>query len=288
MYEIPPTLMIKNGNLWNTWALACYATNRYGVLVPSGPNYTNNPDYTPPNIKEVTMTIEHCEESINQMMNKSFPPLYPQKQGVENYINQLIPGTEEFEHGRTFHYTYGLRLGELRCPCMSIINTGECACADGCLDRCAIYDVKTTKDDIICYIDQLEFIAEHLDAFNKRLEAITWIPEIDLPSTIMDEMVRSVPCLQRIRIENYYNKYYVLFFDWRSRDLYKAHPYNMIGLVNAIDSLIQEKRAELGQSKLKLVKIVEFIDSLHIYEPDIETSLKIPVEAKIISDCLFI
>ena len=248
--------MIKNCNLWNTWALACYAVDKYGVLVPSGPNYTSNPDYIPTNIKEVTMTIEHGPASINQMLNKQLPPLYPQKQGVDSYINQMTAGTDEFEHGRTFHYTYGLRLREMPCGCE--------------------------------YIDQLDFIAEHLDAFNKRLQAITWIPNVDLESTIVDEMVKSVTCLQRIRIENYYDKYYVLFVDWRSRDLYKAHPYNLVGLINAIDKLIQEKRAEQGKSKLELFKIVEFIDSLHVYAPELDMLNKVPVDAKTIMNCLYI
>jgi len=572
--------MIKNCNLWNTWALACYAVDKYGVLVPSGPNYTSNPDYVPTNIKEVTMTIEHGPASINQMLNKQLPPLYPQKQGVDSYINQMTAGTDEFEHGRTFHYTYGLRLREMPCGCE--------------------------------YIDQLDFIAEHLDAFNKRLQAITWIPNVDLPSTIVDELKQSVPCydiytevltysgwklfkdvsykdkimtlnsntnkieyhtpinlisykyndnliyyegnninfavtpnhnmyignknceyklcradslpsltyvksdgewcgkeidtitlgtdkkqynvkmddflkflaiylcdgdtstkagvyrvrlttkyhideyrkifqslcdkfnvreekdvhsegclhlivnnknlamytrqlgkgknkvipefiktlssrqinifldtwklgdfhtsgktnrytstskqmidtlqelviknnkktsaniwsrkdveyyelketpykygsyilqenikyetynnmvycvevpnsiimvrrngcamwcgncLQRIRIENYYDKYYVLFVDWRSRDLYKAHPYNLVGLINAIDKLIQEKRAEQGKSKLELFKIVEFIDSLHVYAPELDMLNKVPVDAKTIMNCLYI
>jgi len=280
--------MIKNCNFWNTWALACYAVSKYGVIVPSGPNYTNNPDYIPPNIKEITATIEHGPESIKQMLEKALPPMYPQKQGVDNYINQLIPGTEEFEHGRTFHYTYGLRLRELRCPRMSVDNIGECAYSDTCTDICNKYDVKTTKDDIICYMDQLEFIAEHLDSFNKRLEATTVIPEIDLFASICDEMVQSIPCLRSLKIENYYDKYYVIIMRWRSRDLYKAHPYNLVGLINAIDSLIKEKRKEQGKSELELVKIVEFIDSLHTYEAELEQAARVPVEAKIINTCLFI
>jgi thymidylate synthase len=286
MYEIPKTLMIKNCNLWNTWALACYAVNKYGVLVPSGPNYTNNPDYVPPNIKEVTMTIEHGPESINQILDKALPPMYPQKQGVDDYINQLTPGTKEFEHGRKFHYTYGLRLREILCPRRGTFEGEECPYNN--IQECESYDVYCIDNEIRCYIDQLEFIAKHLDAFNKRMQAITWIPEIDLYSTIMDEMKQSVPCLQRIRIENYYDEYYILTMDWRSRDLYKAHPYNMVGLINSIDTLIQETREKQGQSKLKLVKIVEFIDSLHIYEPELEVTSRIPIDVNTIMNCLYI
>jgi len=264
IHGIPKTVMIKNANLTNTWALACYAVDKYGVIVPSGPNYTLNPEYIPPNIKEIRACIEHGEDAIAQMLDKKIPDLYPQHDGLEQYINQLTPGTNEYEHGRTFHYSYGLRLEEMFRPSTEDFS-------DGCL-----------------YIRQLNFIAENLAPFNKRMQAITWIPEIDLPNTIVDENIKSVPCLQRVHPENYYDKYYSLTLGWRSRDLFKAYMWNIDGLINAIDTLIQAKREQLGQSKLKLVQVVEFIDSLHVYEPDWDDTKKVPIDAKTIANCLYI
>jgi len=285
---IPKTIMIKNTNFFNVWALACHAVSKYGVVVPSGPNYTSNPEYVPPLIKEVRACIEHGEDSINQMLNMRIPPLYMQHEGIQEYINQLTPGTKEFEHGRTFHYTYGLRLREMRKYYKYCDWTAHTECTGYInYNKCEYYNEgKFTANE--CYIDQLQFISEHLDPFNKRLEAITWIPEIDLPSTIKDENKRSVPCLQQLHIENYYDKYYTIVSTWRSRDLYKAHPWNMVGLVNTIDKLIQATRERLGLPKLKLVQVVEFIDSLHIYENEWDQAKKVPVDAKAISNCLFI
>ena len=284
IHGIPKTVMIKNADLMNTWALACYAVNKYGVIVPSGPNYTSNPDYIPPRIKEIRAVIEHDEKSITQMLNKKIPGLYPQHKGLEQYINQLTPGNADYEHGRTFHYSYGLRLREMDCLC-----DYYCGPCDGFVGyyRCEYYD-KGIYTEGECYLDQLNFIAEHLEPFNKRMQAITWIPEIDLPNTIVDENIKSVPCLQRTHLENYYDKYYSLLLDWRSRDLFKAYMWNIDGLICAIDTLIQEKREQLGQPKLKLVQVVEFIDSLHAYEPEWEKAAKVPIEAKTIIECLHI
>ena len=273
--------MIKNLNLSNTWSLACYAVDKYGIVVPSGPNYTSNLDYTPPLIKEVRCTIEYGEDAIKQMFNKTIHALYPHQQGIDEYINQFIPGTEEYEHGRTFHYSYGLRLREMKCPFIDVTCNDEYNCTNPMLCNNFVYN-----ED--CYLDQLKFISEHMDSFNKRLQAVTWISEIDLPSTIMDEMVQSVPCLRSVRLENYYDKYYVILTTWRSRDICKASIWNTIGYVNAIDQLVQESREKLKQPKLKLVQVVEMIESLHAYEADWDVASKVPIDAKSIENCLFI
>lgn len=278
--NIPSTAMIKNTGFTNAWALACYTVNKYGITVPSTPNYTPNPDYIPPLIKEIRCTIEYGEDAINEILNKKIHPLYPHHEGIEEYIRQLIPGTEEYEHGRTFHYSYGLRLREMKCPRL----------ADVCNrpNRCSVYNCNINNGKLYCYLDQLKFIVEHMDAFNKRQQTITWIPEIDLPSTIMDEMIQSVPCLRSVRLENYYDEYYVILTTWRSRDLFKASQWNTIGYVNMIDQLVQESRERLGQSKLKLVQVVEMIESLHAYEADWDRIASVPIDTKSISNCLFI
>lgn len=282
--KLPPTIMIKNSDFLNTWALACYSVDKYGIVIPASPNYTDNPNYRSPLIKEVAGTIEYGEDAIKQILDKIIHPLYPHHNGIVEYINQLTPGTEEFENGRGFHYSYGLRLREMNCMCDYFI--GPCDGVIGDYD-CEYYN-KGEYTEGKCYLDQLKFIAQNLDPFNKRMQAITWIPNIDLEATIVDEMKQSVPCLQRLRAENYYDKYYTLITNWRSRDLFKASMWNTIGYVNTIDTLIKEERKKLELPELKLMKVVEFIDSLHVYEQDWDKLSKVPIDAHTISNCLFI
>lgn len=283
--QLPPTIMIKNCDFLKIWSLINYAINKYGIIVPSSPNYTNNPNYNPPLIKEVIATIVHDETSIQQILNKIIHPMYLHHDGIDQYINQFVVGSEEYEHGRTFHYSYGLRLQEYPGFCS---NYNERLC-DGYIEDYVCEDYNSGRfTDGVCYINQLKFISEHLDAFNKRLQAVTWVTELDLNASIVDEMKKSVPCLQRIRIENYYDKYYTIVLSYRSRDAFKAFVWNDIGLIVMIDNLIKQKRKELNLSELKLVQVVEFIDSLHAYEADWNALSKVPIDCKTIENCLFI
>ena len=56
---------------------------------------------------------------------------------------------------------------------------------------------------------------------------------------------------------------------WRSRDLFAAWNSNMVGLLTMI------RREVLDPNNLKLVKVVDFCNSLHIYEADWEEASKV-------------
>jgi thymidylate synthase (methanogen type) len=113
-------------------------------------------------------------------------------------------------------------------------------------------------------VDQLKAIKELLpQGVSRRRQAITWIPERDL------FVKEDQPCLQRLWVRDLGNGNAEMHCMWRSRDLYAAWNSNMIGLLTMI------KREVLEPNNLKLVKVVDFCNSLHIYEADWDEASKV-------------
>ncbi len=110
-------------------------------------------------------------------------------------------------------------------------------------------------------VDQLKAIRELLpQGVSRRRQAITWIPERDL------FVKEDQPCLQRLWVRDIGNGNAEMHCMWRSRDLYAAWNSNMVGLLTMI------KREVLEPNNLKLIKVVDFCNSLHIYEADWEAA----------------
>ena len=112
-------------------------------------------------------------------------------------------------------------------------------------------------------IDQIRLLCRHL-ALQKetviasnRNQAITWQPGTDLGST-------SPPSLQRIQIRYLGEDRVELHMAWRSRDLYTAWQINIITIVDMLN------REVIRPNGCRIVKIVDYSDSLHIYESDRE------------------
>jgi thymidylate synthase (methanogen type) len=113
-------------------------------------------------------------------------------------------------------------------------------------------------------VDQLKAIKELLpQGVSRRRQAITWIPERDL------FVKEDQPCLQRLWVRDLGDSNAEMHCMWRSRDLFAAWNSNMIGLLTMI------KREVLEPNNLKLVKVVDFCNSLHIYEADWEEASKV-------------
>ncbi len=113
-------------------------------------------------------------------------------------------------------------------------------------------------------VDQLKAIKDLLpQGVSRRRQAITWIPERDL------FVKEDQPCLQRLWVRSIGNGSAELHCMWRSRDLYAAWNSNMVGLLTMI------KREVLEPDNLKLVKVVDFCNSLHIYEADWDAASKV-------------
>ncbi len=145
------------------------------------------------------------------------------------------------------------------------------------------------------FIDQLKVIRENIAKqiekggdclVSNRDQAITWIPDRDL------FVPEDQPCLQRIQFfvyeyphvhvdthtrmgilpnlneeisEKTYHKgkaeFHVM---WRSRDLFAAWNSNMVGLIKMLNKEIFEP------NNLELIRVIDFCNSLHIYESDWE------------------
>lgn len=110
-------------------------------------------------------------------------------------------------------------------------------------------------------VDQLKAIRDLLpQGVSRRRQAITWIPERDL------FVKEDQPCLQRLWVRAIGDWNAEMHCMWRSRDLFAAWNSNMVGLLTMI------KREVLEPNKLTLVKVVDFCNSLHIYEADWEAA----------------
>ena len=113
-------------------------------------------------------------------------------------------------------------------------------------------------------VDQLKAIRDLMpQGISRRRQAITWIPERDL------FVKEDQPCLQRLWVRDMGEGNAEMHCMWRSRDLFAAWNSNMIGLLTMI------KREVLDPNNLKLVKVVDFCNSLHIYEADWEAASKV-------------
>jgi len=182
--------------------------------------------------KDICSTIVLSGSAIHHIKRRILHPKFPTSvKHLGEYVKQFTP---EFD-ASVFEYTY--------------------------YDRLTKYPV---AGNIVTYeMNQLENIKENLRN-SRRNQAITWVPQIDLES---DEP----PCLQRIWIrvlqkpdmQNYiYSKGMVeVHFDWRSRDLFSAWMSNLVGLVFMVYNEI------LGDD-YEIVKLVDYVDAMHIYETD--------------------
>lgn len=109
--------------------------------------------------------------------------------------------------------------------------------------------------------DQIKFLRDRLglqtnaDISSNRDQSITWDAEQDFNSA-------SPPCLQRIWIRYLGDQSVEVHLTWRSRDLFTAWQANIIALVDML------KREVIHPNNCRIVKLVDYVDSLHIYESD--------------------
>ena len=108
--------------------------------------------------------------------------------------------------------------------------------------------------------DQIECLRFGLQAqvqsniASNRNQAITW-------DFVIDGDSGSPPCLQRIWVRYLGNREVDVHLTWRSRDLFTAWQSNVIALVDMIN------REIVHPNGCKIVRIVDYSDSFHIYHP---------------------
>ncbi|MFH0808638.1 MAG: thymidylate synthase [archaeon] len=117
-------------------------------------------------------------------------------------------------------------------------------------------------------IDQLRFMINRLSErpFSRRVNAITWVPEIDT-------LAKDTPCLQRIGLlitpdakDPQINRLNMTY-NFRSRNAMIAAPMNIIGFY-ALQCTIRNAIREKTEMKLENGRIVDFTDSYHVSTRD--------------------
>jgi len=155
------------------------------------------------------------------------------------------------------------------------------------------YYHKSTNTDHSLFIDQLKVIRENIASrierggeclVSNRDQVITWIPDRDM------FVSEDQPCLQRIQFfvyeyprdkeygdkyagystgevdKGYYKGKAEFHVTWRSRDLFGAWNSNMVALTKMLNKEIFEP------NNLELIRVIDFCNSLHIYEGDWESA----------------
>ncbi|MCD1294011.1 thymidylate synthase [Methanocella sp. CWC-04] len=121
----------------------------------------------------------------------------------------------------------------------------------------------TYIDRLVNYegFDQLKWMQEQLKSLryeSKRIQAITWIPEVDCNKK------EDQPCFQRIWVYPYRNNRLDVHIHYRSWDFFKAFEANII----AFQELIKDELT--GPTDFMLGSLRCIGDNVHIYEDDFQ------------------
>jgi len=122
-------------------------------------------------------------------------------------------------------------------------------------------------------IDQMKILRENLaeqielDIISNRTQAITWQPEKHAKH-------HEPPCLQRIQVrylgaDEAKQKFVEVGYDWRSRDLFRAWPSNIVCVTAAVN------REVVKPNNCRIARIIDYSASLHIYKPAWEEADKV-------------
>ena len=186
-------------------------------------------------IRDSCMLISMTGNAIKQIEDKELHSQFPFKR-IDEYCNEFTRGfLKEYlkrPQEQTFAYLYFQRL---------VRHEGYLA---------NIYDqLKWMQDELGSQI-------EH-NITSNRIQAITW--NLD-----WDTMSNSPPCLQRIQIRYIPHGNVDVHLTWRSRDLYAAWQPNVICIIDMLN------REVIIPNGCKIVRIVDYCDSLHVYETDVQ------------------
>lgn len=243
MSKYPPPSFVEQNDFRNAWAEQVHYCVTKGLIIVA-----NSKSERLVNTRDITGITVLTGNAITQIINKELHEKFPTKGlHLDKYIktftykymrdHMLLPENQRFK------YLYIERL--------------------------------TTYPDGASCVDQIGRMYDKVrnDGINRQTEMITWQPGKDFP--VNTPKGHDPPCLQRIWIRvlsepvpsegnaiGKINKGKVeVHLMWRSRDLYAAWMSNIVAVIYMIIEYILTDEYEI-------VKIVDFCNSLHIYESD--------------------
>lgn len=232
--KLPQTVLIHETNFANAWARAVRYVLRDGVQMVIGGVTEPKP------IRDICATISLTGAAIKQIEDHELHQQFP--------FQHVDPYCDEFT--RLFHRKYmNLDDDVPKFPYVYI-------------DRLANYPTRLpTHPNIDQLVVMRDSLAKEMDGgiSSNRNQGITWIPHSDIGSV-------SPPCLQRIWIRYLWGNYVEVHIDWRSRDLFTAWQVNLIALIDMVN------REIVQPNRCAIVKIIDYTDSLHIYESDVHAA----------------
>lgn len=187
----------------------------------------------PKHIRDICATIELTAPAINQIVNRELHPRYP--------FRHIDPYCEEFT--RKYLTDYIEKAGQARFSYLYF-------------ERLAMYGSCPHSRDQLKIMARILADQIYDRISSNRNQAITWELTRDLGSA-------SPPCLQRIWVRYLGDQSVEVHLTWRSRDLFTAWQANIIALVDMLN------REVIHPNNCRIVKIVDYVDSLHIYESDV-------------------
>jgi len=238
-----PLLVVQGENLPEAWEKAVLACWNQGVDVRTEYDRTDADGcFIDPPSRDCTLVVEVADPFAEPRIHKNFPggpeelEVYRQEvvDGIhDHWVDPTDPDKWTYTyHERLFAYTPTEDLDDLKAPRLKVV-------------------------------DQIEYVVNKAAArhYSRRIQAITWIPTADPPTT-------DPPCLQRLwfRILFDENDQPVLNLNahWRSRDGYKAWFMNAFALTDLQRSIAEQIGRKLGRP-VRVGRYVDISDSFHIY-----------------------
>ena len=227
--------LIEERNFHNAWAKAIHAVLSKGADLVIGGGDERKP------IKDSCMLISMTGTAIKQIEAHELHPQYPFRR-IEEYCNEFTrPFIEEYRSkpvNERFSYLY--------------------------FDRLTHYEPASSSnrsDQITLLKNALaDQIKENITS--NRSQAITWYVPLDIQRS-------SPPCLQRIQIRYIPENNVDVHLTWRSRDLFTAWQSNIVCIIEMLN------REVIKPNNCRIVRIIDYSDSLHIYARDIEDAKKV-------------
>lgn len=193
----------------------------------------------PKPIKDTCATIELTGDAINQILNGE--------------LHQQFPFTHVEEYCKTFTYEYQKEY--LKKPENEKFSY-------------VYFERLTNRNTTKGIIDQLQGLKDGLKSqvetgtSSNRNMMITWEPENDIGNP-------SPPCLQYINLRYEGRDKVSVKIHWRSHDLFQAWQINMIGIIQMLNKYV------IYPTYCEISNIIEFNDSLHIYNYNIIEANKV-------------